>query len=55
MQMIDFDELLHCLVDYAAETSFNGHVDDSRFDVILRHPFKALRHGPHNKHTDGPF
>jgi hypothetical protein len=43
MHVVDLDELLHSLVDNAAETTLNGHVDHCWLDVVFGHPFKALQ------------
>lgn len=41
--MVDLDELLHSLVDDAAEATLDGHVDHCWLDVVLGHPLQALQ------------
>lgn len=42
MHMVDLDELLHSLVDNAAEAALDGHVHNCRLDMVLCHPLQTL-------------
>jgi hypothetical protein len=42
VHVVDLDELLHSLVDNAAEAALDGHMHHCRLDVVLGNPLKTL-------------
>lgn len=38
MHVVNLDQLLHRLVDNAAEAALDGHVHNGGLDVVLGHP-----------------